>query len=164
MDPLTITTGIITLLQATTSIITACYDFRAALNNTPWSLTEILEELRSLRGILEILDGLALEWNNPRKLGMRPALEICLNPDNGPLVICLREITNLGQKLKFSSCIGTTGRKRKAAIQALGWQLSEKDAKECLERIDRCKNTLNLAITGDTACVEASSVTPMQNG
>ncbi|KAI0455785.1 hypothetical protein F5B21DRAFT_182284 [Xylaria acuta] len=150
MDPLTISTGIITLLQATTAIITTCYDFRAALNKAPWSLTKIVEELKSLRGVLESLDELALEGNKPARFGTRPALEICLNPDNGPLVICLRELTDLGQKLKFPSYVGTTGRKRKAAIQALGWQLSEKEVKDCLERIDRCKTTLSLALTGDT--------------
>ncbi|KAI0808837.1 hypothetical protein GGR55DRAFT_680053 [Xylaria sp. FL0064] len=150
MDPLTISTGIITLLQATTAIITTCYDFRAALKKAPWSLTKIVEELKGLRSILEGLDELALDCEDPERLGMRPALEICMNPDNGPLVICLRELTNLDQKLRFSSYAGISGRKRMAAIQALGWQLSEKDAKECLERIDRCKNTLSLALAGDT--------------
>ncbi|KAI0425674.1 hypothetical protein F5Y09DRAFT_352082 [Xylaria sp. FL1042] len=150
MDPLTISTGIITLLQATTAIITTCYDFRAALKKAPWSLTKIVEELKSLRSILEGLDELALDWEKPARFGMRPALEMCMNPDNGPLVICLREVTNLGQKLKFSSYAGITGRRRMAAIQALGWQLTEKDAKGCLERIDRCKNTLSLALAGDT--------------
>lgn len=41
------------------------------------------------------------------------------------------------------------GSKKKALIQAVGWKLMDGDARDCLERIERCKNTLALAISAD---------------
>jgi hypothetical protein len=58
MEPLSITTGVITILQATTTVITICYNFRAALKNESWSLTSIINELKGLRDILERLEEL----------------------------------------------------------------------------------------------------------
>lgn len=46
---------------------------------------------------------------------------------------------------------GGEGSKRRAIIQAVGWKLKDGDARECLERIDRCKNTLSLAMSADEA-------------
>lgn len=153
MDPLSISTSIITLLQATTAIISICYNFRAALKNTPWSLTNIIEELKCLRNILESLEELAQNLDEPSGLRNRPIFKLLSNPENGALAICLRELSVLDKKIKSSAFVGITGLKRKAALQALGWQLRDKDAKECLERIDRCKNTLSIALTGDEAYV-----------
>lgn len=151
MDPLTISTSVITLLQATTAIISVCYNFRAALKNAPWSLTSIIEELKCLRSILESLEELAQGLDKPSGLGKRPVFESLSDPDNGPLVICLRELSILDKKMKSSGYAGTAGLRRKAALQALGWQLKDRDAKECLERIERCKTTLSLALTADEA-------------
>lgn len=160
MDPLTISTGIITLLQATTAIISACYDFRAALKEIPWSLTRLVEELKGLRNILETLDELAMNLDNASKSEHRSALETCLHPESGPLMICRQELNILEKKLNLSGPVGVTGRRRNAAIQVLGWQLKEKDAKECLDRIERCKSALSLALAGDEAYVANSLFIP----
>src|SRR5882757_6351838 len=149
MDSLSISTGIITLLQATTAIISVCYNFRAALKDVPWSLTRIVDELRCLRNILESLEELAQDLDEPSGLERRPVFASLSDPDNGPLVICLRELRILHGKLNSSNYPGTAGLKRKSALQAIGWQLKDRDAKECLERIERCKTTLSLALTAD---------------
>lgn len=151
MDPLSITASVITLLQATTAIISICYSFRAALKNAPWSLTRIIDELKCLRNILESLEELSHGLDQSSGSGKRPVFEWLSDPDNGPFIICLRELSSLDKKIKFSSYAGTTGLKRKSALQALGWQLKDGDAKECLERIERCKTTLSLALTVDEA-------------
>jgi hypothetical protein len=151
MDPLSISTGVITLLQATTAMISMCYNFRAALKNTPWSLTRIIDELKCLRNILESLEELAQDLDQPSRLGKRPVFKLLCEPDNGPLVVCLRELSCLEKKIKSSSYAGIKGLKRKAALQALGWQLEDDDAKEWLDRIERCKTTLGIALTADEA-------------
>ncbi|KAK8017904.1 hypothetical protein PG991_007094 [Apiospora marii] len=151
MDPLTITTGIVTLMQATTAIISLCYDFRAALDDIPWSLTRLVEELKGLRNILEALDELAMGWNRESRPTHQAALETCLNPNSGPLCICLRELNALEATLKLSGLAGVTGKRRVAAIKVISWRLKDKDAKECLDRIERCKSALSLALAGDEA-------------
>jgi hypothetical protein len=149
MDPLSISTGIITVLQATSTLISVCYNFRAALKSAPWSLTQVIEELKCLRNILESLEELAHTLDDPSRLSKRPVFELLSDPVNGPLVLCRRELSSLEKKIKCSSYAGTTGLKRKAALQALGWQLRDRDAKECLERIERCKSILSIALTAD---------------
>jgi hypothetical protein len=129
MDPLSVSTGVITILQATTTIISVCYDFRAALKDEPWSLTDIINELKGLRNILESLEELAQDLDQPQGPDKRPIFELLPNSDNGPLVICQRELNILDKKIRASSYAGTNGSRRKAVLQALRWQLRDRDAK-----------------------------------
>lgn len=152
------TTGIITLIQATTAIISICFDFRAALNDIPWSLTRLLDELKGLRNILESLDEMATGLKKASSTH-QTALESCLDSDSGPLSICLQELNGLETRLKLSGLAGLTGKRKVAAIKVLRWRLKDKDAKECLDRIERCKSALSLALTGDEAYVAGSHPT-----
>ena len=151
MDALTITTGIITILQATTALITVCYNFRAVLKNKPWSLTNLINELRALRSILERLEELAQDLNDPQRSGQSARFALLSDPDNGPLVVCQRELSFLEKKINPSAYARSNNSKRKAVLQALRWQLKDREAKECLERIERCKILLSLALENDQA-------------
>lgn len=66
MDPLSISASIIALLQATSALISVCYDFRACIKNAPWSLTRVIDEVKSLRNILETLDRLTDSIENDK--------------------------------------------------------------------------------------------------
>jgi hypothetical protein len=153
MDPLSITASIIAILQATNSIISICYDVKAALKQEPWSLTRIMDEVKDLRTVLETLERLASRLDDPNSMDSKrkPVLEILCEPEMGPLARCIRELTFLEDKITSSNRMGSSGTKRRAFLQAMGWQLKDQDAKLCLERIERCKSTLNLAITADEA-------------
>jgi hypothetical protein len=153
MDPLSISASIIAVLQATNSVVSLCYDFRAALKNAPWSLTRIIEEVKDLRRILETLDRLAEPLDDPASADAkrRPVFQLLCDPENGPLAACLRELSYLEEKITSASWVAQTGSRRRAFIQAVGWQLKDRDATLCLERIERCKSSLNLAITADEA-------------
>lgn len=74
-----------------------------------------------MRSILESLEELAQGLDKPSGLGKRPVFESLSDPDNGPLVICLRELSILDKKMKSLGYAGTAGLRRKAALQALGW-------------------------------------------
>ena len=153
MDPLSITASIIAILQSTNSIISVCYDVKAALKQEPWSLTRIMDEVKDLRTVLETLERLAsrLDDANSMDSKRKSVLEILCEPEMGPLASCLRELTFLEDKITLSNSMGSSNTKRRAFLQAMGWQLKDLDAKLCLERIERCKSTLNLAITADEA-------------
>jgi len=150
MDPLTIATGVITILQATTTLISICYDYRAALKDEPWTLTDIIAELKALRNIIETLEDSfqrSLASKESKKADRWPSS--LSNMVDGPLVTCQRELWILDKKIRSAGLGEAEASKRGALLKALKWQLKEKDVKECLERIERCKSTLILALQED---------------
>ena len=153
MDPLSVTASIITVLQAANAVISVCYDYSAAIKNSPWELPRVIEEVKSLRNVLETLDQLAkrAESADPATEAQLPALKLLCEPVAGPLAMTLVELEALEKKLAPPSWSGQAGSRRRAIIQVLGWPLKEGDTKKILENIERFKTTLNLAITADQA-------------
>jgi hypothetical protein len=151
MDPLSITTGIITVLQATGMVISICYDFKSALNKAPWALSRIVEELKGLRTVLEALEIVAdnLQSGKSSYTVQRIGLELLCKPGNGLLELCGQALTSLEKSLTNTNWGDTSGPKRRALAQAIGWRLSEKDALEALGNIQRFKSTLSLALAAD---------------
>jgi len=154
MDPLSISTAIITILQATTAVISVCYDCRAQLNDEPWSLTRIIDELKVLRNILERLEDLAQDFQRGQGTRNRRIFELLSDSENGPLANCRQQMMILDNKIRDLNSVGTERSKGKALLRVLRWQLKDKDAKKCLEIIERCKNTLSLALDGDQTLVK----------
>ena len=108
----------------------------------------VIDEVKDIRNILENLERLA-EPLDEKDTKRRRAFELLCEPETGPLDRCLRELTILEEKIATPSWLGKSGLKRRAIMQVMGWQLKERDATVCLERIQRCKTTLALAITVD---------------
>src|SRR4051812_42084734 len=101
MDPLSVSASIIAVLQATSTVISVCYDFRSALKNAPWGLIKVIDEAKELRHVLEMLIMLAeqLEGADAEQERRLPALRLLCEPEKGPLASCLREMTSLEQIL-----------------------------------------------------------------
>jgi hypothetical protein len=154
MDPLSVTASIIACLQAASSVISVCLDYRAALNQAPWGLTKAIEDVRDLRNILEALEDLACPADAQNstvesdKRRQRASLQLLCSSD-GPLQNCASELIRLEKKLCRPRWGGNLGRKRKALIQAVGWQVKDSDVKQSLETIGRYKATITLALTAD---------------
>lgn len=155
MDGLSVAVSVIAVLQAANAIISVCYDFRSVLKDAPWGLTKVTDQLKDLRNVLETLETLAekAEKTDIRSSDKLPAFRLLCDPENGPLDMCLRELKSLEKKLTPSSWSGKVGSKRQALIRTIGWQLKDSDIDRSLQRIERCKATLNLAITADEAYV-----------
>ena len=155
MDPLSITANIVTVLQLANSILSVCYEYRAALQKAPWSLTRVVDEVKDLRNLLENVEHVVepLDEGNFEDTKRLRTFAILCDPESGPLIRCHQELALLERKIVSSYGIGRSTSKRKAFIQVMGWQLREHEAKECLERIDRCKSTILLAMTADEAAV-----------
>lgn len=146
MDPLSITVSIIAVLQAANSIIITCYDFKAAVKGAPWALSQVISGIQDLRRVLETLDHLADEDNNPLSpRSKRRSLKLLCEPKGGPLSTCLTELQQLGEIIGLQNINDSTS-KGKALLRAVEWQFKEKDVTRCLERIERCKSTLLLAV------------------
>jgi hypothetical protein len=118
----------------------------------------VIDEVKSLRNILETLEQLSQAQASGASpvTKRRPVFELLCDPENGPLVSCEQELGYLEEKVIRPMGKGRgkrwwrgEGPKRRALIQAVGWRLKDSDARESLERIERCKNTLALAIGAD---------------
>lgn len=159
MDPLSVAASVIAVLQAANAIISVCYDFKAILRDgAPWGLDQVLGEIQDLRSVLESLvrlteassEKLTSSSSSIAANQRRPPFELLCEPGRGPLVACARELKAL-DVLITSNFDGRSGSKRRALMQAVGWQIKEKEVRMALERVSRCKTTLALAMTVDQA-------------
>jgi hypothetical protein len=155
MDPLSVTVSIIAVLQAANSVVSVCYDFRAAIKDSPWALSRITSSINELRVILSRLEQVANESElnfDETNIARLSTLEV-LCQDGGAVSNCLEELKILEKKLVPGSWAGKEGGKRRALIQSTGWQFMGNEANETLHRLDGYKSTLNLAITMDQAAL-----------
>lgn len=156
MDPLSVTASVIAVLQAANTVISICYDFRAAIKDQPWALTRIATSINELRLILGRLETLANESElgfGDRASSARLSTLEALCQDGGTIKECFADLKMLECKLGYGNWAGKEGSKRRALIQSIGWQLKGKDAEDMLKRLDGYKTTLNLAITMDQAAL-----------
>ena len=165
MDPLSVTVSVIAVLQAANSVISICYDFRAAIKVQPWAMTRITNSINELRIILGRLEQVANESElklDDTSSTRHSALEgLC--QDGGAIRNCYEELRALEQKLGSGSWAGKEGSRRRAFIQSIGWQLKGKEAEDMLKRLDGYKTTLNLAITMDQAALMKAMSKTMQD-
>ena len=148
-EVLGLTASIIAVLQMTSSVISVCYDYQAAVKGAPWELSQIKMELESLRNILHELEPRAKQAELAESISGASTQALSLLC--GPLQQCLQVIKELETQLKTPSWSDGYGPKRKALIQALRWPLKESDTRKALENIGRFKATLSLAISADQA-------------
>ena len=60
MDPLSTASGIIAVIQISGTVLSVCYRYAALLENTPQDIQWVINEVGSLKVILEELKALAL--------------------------------------------------------------------------------------------------------
>jgi len=152
MDPLSISAGIISLLQAANSLLILCNDIRSALHEAPWSLTRIVKEIRSLRDVVEALQSLidGFEEDPSCHDGLTPRTQLwkALSASiEAPLEMCAAEIASLADTIRKCTPDGVPESKPKAITPALKWHMRDQDAKKSLERLARCKSPPNLALS-----------------
>ena len=153
MDPLSITGGVIAVLQATNSVLTLCYKIREGIRKTPWTFIQIIEETRDLRNIIEAIQ-LALDepaLSKEENSAQYRAAQDLSDFTKGPLSACLEELLAIESKIQPRSVERCLEYKRKALIHSIGWQLKEGEAMESIARLERCKNSLSLAINSHSS-------------
>jgi hypothetical protein len=154
MDPLSITASIIAVLQATTAVLSVCYDYRSAIKHHPWGLAKAIDEVRDLRNVLESLEKIATKFDESSATDPRLSnLRLLCNQETGPLQGCLAELHQLEKKITSPKWSNQLGKKRKALIQAIGWQVKDVDVQQSLQHLNRFKMTLSLALSVDEAAL-----------
>jgi hypothetical protein len=96
MDPLSITSGIIAVLQASHTVISICLECRAAVKKAPTALTKVVYKVKDLRNVLEELEGAASELCEEDRHDSHTgsAMQILAQSD-GPLDRCLAAFNKL---------------------------------------------------------------------
>ncbi|OIW35315.1 hypothetical protein CONLIGDRAFT_53052 [Coniochaeta ligniaria NRRL 30616] len=152
MDPLSIASGIITVLQAAGAVVSLCYEIRAGLHKAPWTLTRIIEETRDLRNVLEAVQS-AVEHSEAPTCPSHAHKEnpnATLDSITATLAACYSELELLGAKIRASGIDRAADSKLKTASCVMRWKLVDRQATECLERLDRCKTSLGIALSSQT--------------
>ena len=147
MDPLSISVSIVALIQATNEVVALCYNF-ATSKSAARTISELLDQLKSLRNVLESLEQLckgnsSTEPGTSLRLGTIAAL---CDIENGPIA---KELMYLDEKLRPPNWASRDGSRRKALVQSLTWPLKEAESTKTLQSIERLKTNLQLALTAN---------------
>lgn len=168
-DPLSVTASFIALLQLTQAVISVCHDYKSAVCKGPTQLTQVLDEIKGLRLILEDLESIANEAEDQAAPVEGPsesdsqnaaistndfshthdAVFKLLAASGGPLQRCQRELAELETRLLPPKWSGPAGSKRRAAIQVMGWPMKEKETTKRVETLSRLRGILELALATD---------------
>ncbi|KAL9120568.1 MAG: hypothetical protein Q9187_002877 [Circinaria calcarea] len=148
MDPFSISVGVITLIQATNGVIHLCFDYASTVKGATRAISGLLDEITSLRNILESIERLLASPENPNtapSIELKEVAALC-DREDGPIA---KELKLLNEKLRLPDWACQNGSRRKALMQSLTWPLKEGETKRILENIDRLKKNLELALTVD---------------
>lgn len=146
MDPLSICASVVALIQAANGIISVCYQYRAALYEQPWALSQIFNQICDLRSTLEQVEKLATRIKASPK-SQAQFTTIFSQSADGPLARCEEELEKLSRLLRPSKLAGVAGTHRNALVTVMTWQLKDREAQAHLKRIEQLKLTLNLSLS-----------------
>ena len=148
MDPLSISASIVTLIDATNGVISICSNYARAAKGASWALSKLIDELKSLRNILESLDQLSWEGGDrdtASTLRLKAIYELC-NAKDGHIA---KELEILNENIRPPDWASKDGSKRRALVQSLTWPLKEEKCKKIMINLERWKSTLQLALVVD---------------
>jgi hypothetical protein len=132
MDPV----SALTLVQLSGSILLSCYQYISKARSAPGDITKIINEINSLKGILEHLAPLVtgIDERGPSSLNS-------LHSPDGPFYSCSLVLKDLENKLKALNEASSI-RKR------LQWPFEGSKLDETLGKLEKHKTTFILAVSG----------------
>ena len=124
MDPLSISAGIIALIQATNEVVSLCYNFATA-KSTARAISDLLDQLKGLRNVLESLEQFCKsnDLTDPATSAQLGTVTAFCDMDNGPLA---KELIYLDERLRPPNWASRDGSRRKALVQSLTWPLKKR--------------------------------------
>jgi hypothetical protein len=155
MDPLSITAAVVASLQVACSILSCCYSVRTEMRRIPWTLIQIIEEVRDLRNLIETIESVLGKNDSSNQLGTSGRLVDSIKP---VMASCLAELRAVERRIQPRDVDTLLGSKRKALLQTLTWRLKGDEAKESILGLQRCKTSLNLAVSSHNSYVERINI------
>lgn len=157
MDPLSLAASITGLVQIAGIVISRCYDYGCAVSSAPTDQRQLLTEVTTLSGLLIGLqsrvnaDSLDTSSSTYGMVGMGDTVRECQ--------VILREVANRldGASVGVEVVDGVgegermgTMRKLRIGLKRALWPLKQKETLELVERLERQKATLTMALSTDT--------------
>jgi hypothetical protein len=147
MDPLSIASSIIAVIQIADRVISLCKFYIGLSSDGPSDLRVILIETSALRAILDNLQFLSSNGHHPTNLmslaGKDGSIEGCRKALGGLEALLPPEYSQSSSRTKSKR------RKVKATLTILAWPLKQSTARKLLADVVQHKTTLNLALTAD---------------
>jgi hypothetical protein len=140
MDPLSFTASLIAVVGLAGSIISACREYIAAVENAPKDLVKILIEVGSLKCVFEVLE-LQAEGEIVSKL---------LQEKNNPIEGCKQALGELEPLVTERAKLVKSGKSKKLSLQDLAWPLKESKVQGILKTIAMYKSTITIALDTET--------------
>lgn len=158
MDPFSLATGIAGLVQISGLVISRCYHYGCAVSSAPAERRQLLAEITTLSGLLIGLQcrvnadsSSDTGDNNYGMTGMSDALSECQ--------VILKELADRLDGIGVGGEVGEgvgkgerIGKRKKfgMGVKRALWLLKEKETMELVERLERHKATLTMALNSDT--------------
>lgn len=149
MDPLSITAGLIAVIQTANKALSLCLTFRTALKESPSGLTRTIDEVRNLRNIFEALQ-LGLDGKTDTLAGADVGVvyEKVRDSVSGILPHSQDILDELEQRLSSPLPAALAPVSAISRVSAAArWYLIEPEVKSCLDRLEKCKTRLILALS-----------------
>jgi hypothetical protein len=139
MDLFSSTASAIAILQLSGTIIATCYDYQARIRSAAKDAKQIINELNSLRTVIE---SLLIILDEEKDVGGPVTVLEKLAQKDGSLERCQNDLEELTRKLEPKE-----GWRHVKAV--LLWPLKESDVKKVLGNIQDTKSTIHLALSLD---------------
>jgi hypothetical protein len=149
MDPLSITAGVIAIIQTANISLSLCLTFRTALKESPSGLTRTIDEVRNLRNIFEALQlGLDGKTDTLTSADVGVVYEKVRDSISGILPQCQVILDELDQRLSspLPAASGPVSAISRVSAAAR-WYLIKPEVKSCLDRLEKYKTRLILALS-----------------
>jgi hypothetical protein len=96
-DPLSIIASIVTVLQATTAVLSVCCDYRSATKHYACGLAKAVDEVRDLKNVVKFWEQLSTKSDDSSDTRLSNLRLLC-KWETGPLQGCLAELYQLEKK------------------------------------------------------------------
>lgn len=150
MDPLSITSGVIAIIQISTGIVSVCLDYVRDVKDAPSDLRKIMLEVAAVKGIFEALSLLLAPTEGDHSgSSQQKDNERSYSFLRDPIARCARELKALDALFPKAESRSSDGKRRKCivSLSSLAWPLKSHRAKKHLDDISQYKATINLALT-----------------
>lgn len=138
MDPFSLTLGIISLVQAASTLVIQLRKISKDVSESTADVAKLSGELESLAHVLERLG--EIEAAHPAE--MMPITE-ALKRENGPLDVIRKDFHTIQNKLTIRE------KGWRAVKDKLAWTFSKTEVNEICARLERQKSTLSLALEAE---------------
>ena len=114
------------------------------MRKIPRTLIQIIDEVRDLRNLIETIESVLVKNDSSNQPGISKRLVDSIKP---VMASCLAELRAVERRIQPKDVETLLGSKRKALLQTLTRRLKGDEVKESILGLQRCKTSLNLAIS-----------------